>query len=161
MVSLLGFNQAAGVMLLFGQGCQAIHFRGRVGRAARGRGGRRLRYDPLGRDRLIATLQRIPQRAELRLVATPALQRAAINRLADLNVAQRGDRPLGFVEAQATIIPRQAAKVEQPASLLLEIVDDVLVAHIEHAAGWQQPRANGPSVGYSRDNSALARPDRN
>ena len=70
-------------------------------------------------------------------VTPPARNRGAIQRLANLHVAGRDDRPLGLVKLQAGRVPRQAAIIEHPPGLPLQIVDHVLVGHVQDRAGRQ------------------------
>ena len=69
----------------------------------------------------MAALELGQQRLKVRLVAAPARDGVMVQRPPDLNVAGRSDQPVGFVEAQAAIIPGQTATIDQPSGLLLQL----------------------------------------
>ena len=48
------------------------------------------------------------------------------------------------MEADAAILPGQAAIIDQPSSLTFQIVDYILVCDLEHGAVWQ----NGPPMSH-------------
>ncbi len=68
------------------------------------------------------------------LVAPPGAERARVERLAHLLGARGPHRPLRLVEAQAGLLERQAAVVEDAAHLRLEVPDRLLVVHVQHLA---------------------------
>ena len=70
----------------------------------------------------------------MRLVAAPAANGAPVDRLADLGRARGPYRPVGFVERQAALVPRQATMLDDAARLFFEIGDHVFITHIEDAA---------------------------
>ena len=120
-------------------------------------GGKCVNGSPL---RLTANRELGQQRLEIGFVAAPARQRAAVQRPADLNVAGGGDRPAGFVKAQAAIVPGQAAIVDQPPGLLFQVVDHVLV---RRRRAWRRPAepiASVPSARGTSGNSGPTRPGR-
>ena len=74
----------------------------------------------------------LEQRIELRCVPAPASDGLAIDRSAHLLRARRTDRAWRLVEAQAGVLPGQAAMLQHAPCLPLQVVDDVLVAHVQY-----------------------------
>src|SRR4051812_12712118 len=67
----------------------------------------------------------------------PTSDRAGIDRLAYLDHACRPDRPLGFVELEAGIIPFETAMGNDTARECFEIDHQLLILHLEHLFQWQ------------------------
>src|SRR5579862_27226 len=87
------------------------------------------------RIRLDRIAERVPQLPQQRLEPAPLLDAVSEDRLAHLFGAGGAHRALGFVEAQALLLERQPAMVEQAADLRFRLGDHVLVQDAMHAAG--------------------------
>lgn len=61
------------------------------------------------------------------LVAAPAAERAAIERLPHLPGAGRQDRPFGEMKIEARLLPIEAEKFDQAAAFARKIPDQLLV----------------------------------
>ena len=90
------------------------------------------RLDLLLYDRQIT--QRLYQRLDLVFVFLPTLYRCLVDRLAHLPAAQRGDGSVGFVKAQACVVPWQAEKFDQPARFRLLVCNHRLIVALVNLA---------------------------
>src|SRR5438132_5599682 len=79
-------------------------------------------------------LQGFEQRFEQRLVGTPTADRVPKNRPANLGDTGGTDRPPRLVERQALLLPFEAAMRDDPTGLPFDIIDDILVVHVQHDA---------------------------
>src|ERR1035437_2903917 len=77
------------------------------------------------------------QRSYIGFVLAPTLKRAAEQGFADLDSTGGFDRSAGSIEADAAIIPRQAAIIDQPPGLAFKIIEHLLVRDIEYGA-WRK-----------------------
>ena len=143
---------------------RALSVRGRIGRSS-ARVARKCRGRPVWIRRLTgrrATGRELgQQRLEKCFVAAPAGQRAAVQRLADLHVAGRGDRPAGFVEAAGSDRPRAIRNSRSAAGLAVRRCRQCLR---RQRRAWRRPAgpiASGPSTRDTCGNSGPTRPDRN
>src|ERR1700722_15839648 len=84
-------------------------------------------------------LKQAGQFAKPRLVASPALQRTTIDRLARLPDARRSDRLAIDLVMQARIIPGESAERDQPSGFGLAVADQALVVHLGEAIGGNHP----------------------
>ena len=89
------------------------------------------------------------------LIAPPALQRGIVERLAHLVDAGGAHHAPGLVELQAARVPGQAAILDQPARLALEIADHLLILHLQHRARRQQPAP----MGHQLEIAAIGAPE--
>src|SRR6516165_6175150 len=94
---------------------------------------------PLRSFRRGGTFERAQERPEMLLIGAPAADCALVDRPADLRGAGGADRPLGGVEGEATLFPRQAAIRDDAPRLPLQIRHHVLVADVEQASLGQDP----------------------
>src|SRR5436190_989066 len=98
----------------------------------RGRG----RMSALHSGRLLDR-QLLDERHQLLLVGKPASNRTLVDRLPHLHRARSLNRALVLVELQASIVPFEAAIREDASRLVLEVIDHLFVADIEHGPGRQ------------------------
>ena len=81
-----------------------------------------------------------PQATELDAPRKYASDRPSfVDRLANLGGAGRADRTLVRMEVKTAIVPRQAAMGDDPPRLAFQVGGDVLITHVEDAAGGQHP----------------------
>src|ERR1700722_3963941 len=84
----------------------------------------------------------------MRVVVAPTSVRGTVDRLPDLAGAGSANRPARLMKCDAGRVPVEPAMVDDPARPGLEIVDDVLVTDLEHAAARQRlaPMRHEPVV---------------
>jgi hypothetical protein len=77
-----------------------------------------------------------------RLVRTPAIDRALIDRQPHLRGAGRSHRSLSLIKAQAGIIPFEATMGNDASRLILQIGDKLLILHFQYGSLGK----NGPPM---------------
>ena len=70
-----------------------------------------------------------------RLEMSPLLETAAIDGLSDLFGARCANAAFGLVKLETALLERKIAKLEDPANLGFQIVDDCLVLNPQYEAG--------------------------
>src|SRR5438093_314518 len=91
------------------------------------------------------------QRLEVPFIQSPAPDRAAMNRFADLGDAGGPDRPLRLVEGQTARVPLQSAELHDPSRLSFKIIGNLFVPNLEHHAFGER----GPPMSHQRIVSAI------
>jgi len=91
--------------------------------------------------------QALQHRAKMGTVATPAAHRTGIQRLANLPEARRRDRPIRFVEFQASGIPVKAQEGDKTAAFGFQVRDQRLVMNFQDRAR----KDRSPMIGHTFD----------